>query len=158
MLTLKSALSIKIGEVTMELAKIVTKVNDEKEKELSVILETVRNAVSPGSKANPEYCPWFVKYGISLEDRRVHEGLLRDLITLNHRHEKASGKTNVLYCPTTSSKKGRYLVVIPSGSPYHLFKKYGRETKWIDHMLHAVAGDNSLEMREEAMVSLLSFI
>jgi hypothetical protein len=72
------------------LKNIVREIWQHRDNSLSSILETVRALTSPNTKANPAMVPMLKAYGVSLEDRRVHENLLRDFYVLNQKHEKSN--------------------------------------------------------------------
>jgi hypothetical protein len=80
--------------VEAALHSIVTELRQHRDDLLSVILQTVQVSTSPNTKENPTVLPTLKAYGVSLDDRRVHENLLRDLYFLNKRH----AKSNILYC------------------------------------------------------------
>jgi hypothetical protein len=65
--------SSKIESVILDIAKDL---QQQKEDKLSEILGTIRAPVLPQSKRNPNKYPTLKQYGISLEDRRVHQSLL----------------------------------------------------------------------------------
>jgi hypothetical protein len=59
---------------------------------VSAILETSQVPRSPNTKECPTLLPTLKAYGVSLDDRRVHENLLRDLYVVNKKH----GNSNAL--------------------------------------------------------------
>ncbi len=61
------------------LHSIVTELRQHQDDSLSVILQTIQAPTSPNTKENPTVLPTLKAYGVSLDDRRVHENLLRDL-------------------------------------------------------------------------------
>jgi hypothetical protein len=65
------------------LQSIVTELRQHRDDSLSAILATVQAPTSPTTKESPSVVPTLKAYGVSLEDRRVHENLLRDLFFLN---------------------------------------------------------------------------
>jgi hypothetical protein len=81
------------------LHSIVTELRQHRDDSLSAILATVQAPTSPATKESPSVVPTLKAYGVSLEDRRVHENLLRDLFFLNKKHDKS----NTLYCKTSQS-------------------------------------------------------
>jgi hypothetical protein len=80
--------------VGVALHSIVTELRQHRDNSLSAILETRQAPTSPNTKETPTMLPTLKAYGVSLEDRRVHENLLRDLYVLNKKHSKSS----TLYC------------------------------------------------------------
>jgi predicted metal-dependent hydrolase len=79
--------SSKIGSLILDIAKDL---QQQKEEKLSEILGTIRVPVSPQRKQNPNNYPTLKQYGISLEDRRVHQSLLSELYHLIEKHDKAA--------------------------------------------------------------------
>jgi hypothetical protein len=80
--------------VAVALDSIATELRQHRDDSLSAILETVRVPSSPNTDKNPTVVPTLKAYGVSLEDWRVHENLLRDLYVLKKRH----ANSNTLYC------------------------------------------------------------
>jgi hypothetical protein len=64
--------------VGVALHSIVTELRQHRDDSLSAILETRQAPTSPNTKETPAY-------GVSLEDRRVHENLLQDIYVLNRK-------------------------------------------------------------------------
>jgi len=62
-----------IASVILDIAKDR---QQQRDKKLSEILGTLKAPISPQSKVNPNKYPTLKQYGISLEDRRVHQSLL----------------------------------------------------------------------------------
>jgi hypothetical protein len=91
-----------LKEVEAALHSIVTELRQHQDDLLYVILQTVQAPTSPNTKENPTVLPTLEAYGVSFDDCRVHENLLRDLYFLNKKH----AKSNTLYCkicPNVSS-------------------------------------------------------
>jgi hypothetical protein len=84
---------VDLAAVQAALHSIVTELRQHRDDSLSVILQTVQAPTSPNTKENPTALPMLKAYGLSLDDRRVHENLLRDLYFLNKKH----AKSNTLY-------------------------------------------------------------
>jgi hypothetical protein len=76
------------------LHSIVTELRQHRDNSLSAILETSQAPTSPNSKESPFMVPTLKAYGVSLDDRRVHENLLCNLYALKKKH----AKSNTLYC------------------------------------------------------------
>ena len=66
------------------------------EEEVSNILKTSRVRIPVLSKRNEFFCPTVKKCRITLEDRRDHKSLLRDLVSLNMKLETT--KKHLLEC------------------------------------------------------------
>jgi hypothetical protein len=76
------SLDMDSAAVGAALHSIVTDLRQHRGDSLSAILTTVQAPTSPATKENPSVVPTLKAYGVSLEDRRVHENLLRDLSLL----------------------------------------------------------------------------
>ena len=75
-------------------------------------------------------------YGISLEDRQLHQYLLRNLITLNHKH-KTGQENNML--PYDGVIKGNFnLVPIPRASSLGQIRPKEKYSKWISNFLYEI--------------------
>ena len=98
--------SEKIASVILDIAKDLQQQKDEK---LSEILGTIRAPVSPRSQQNPHKYPTMKQYGVSLEDRRVHQSLLSELYHLNKKHDN----TTTLHCNVGDNKLSSFVLVIP---------------------------------------------
>jgi hypothetical protein len=77
------------SKVEMLLQSIMREANYKREEELTVMLSTIWSPVSPQSENNNSFC------GLSLEDRCLHEGTLREVMALNKKHE--SGQLSRTY-------------------------------------------------------------
>jgi hypothetical protein len=86
---------VDLAAVGVALNLIVTELRQHRDDSLYVILQTVQAPTSPNTKENPTVLPTLKAYSVSLDDRCVHENLLRDLYLLNKQHAKS---TNTLYC------------------------------------------------------------
>ncbi len=87
---------------------------------------------------------------MSLEDRRVHENLLRDLFFLNKKHDKS----NTLYCKIRNDFTSSF-VHIPSSKGFVRMKENARKTKWLPDVLTALGGTGN---EHESLLDLLTFI
>jgi hypothetical protein len=151
--TLQWRKNIDAGQVEMQLQSIVREANEKREEELSLILSTVRNPVSPQSANRISFCPTLKQYGVSLEDRRLHGNVLRDLMSLNKKFEKGKQANMISY---QGVSKGTYnLVAIPRSTGYGKFCRHARETNWVSNLLFALGGDNG---QEDTLLDFLSFL
>jgi hypothetical protein len=71
-------------------------------------LGTIRALALLQSKQNPNKYPTLKQYGISLEDRRVHQSLLSELYHLTKKH----GKTTTLYCNVGDNKLSSFVFIL----------------------------------------------
>jgi hypothetical protein len=94
---------------------------------------------SPNTKESPAMLPTLKAYGVSLDDRRVHENLLRDLYVLNKKH----GNSNTLYCKIRSNLTSSF-VHVPSSKGFVRMKKNARKMKWFPDMLTALGGGQAI--------------
>jgi hypothetical protein len=97
--------SSKITSVILDIAKDL---QQQKEDKLSEILGTIRALALLQSKQNPNKYPTLKQYGISLEDRRVHQSLLSELYHLTKKH----GKTTTLYCNVGDNKLSSFVFIL----------------------------------------------
>ena len=79
------------------LQEIVRDSNEKREGKLLFILANIFQPVSPQSQVKYKFFPMMKYYGISLEYHQAHKSLLRDLITLNQKHEMVHNKNMLLY-------------------------------------------------------------
>jgi hypothetical protein len=126
----KMQVKVDLKRLESLLFSIVREMNEKRETELSKILDTVRDPVSPATEKIASFCPTLKLYGVPLEDRRVHGGLLRDLMTLNQKFEKGPQK-NLLSFPRWNGGIMN-LVAVPRSTSYELLRRYARETKWVE--------------------------
>jgi hypothetical protein len=82
------SLDVDSAAVGAALQSIVTELRQHCDDLLSAILATVLAPTSPTTKESPSVVPTLKAYGVSLEDRRVHENLLCDLFFLNKKHRR----------------------------------------------------------------------
>jgi hypothetical protein len=122
---------------------IVKDLNQENEKEVSAILETCQDPVSPSSENKASFCPTLKKYGMPLGDRRVHSDLLRDLITLNKKFNAPKWK-NLLHCEMVT-KGSSNLIMVPLSQSQDTMRKYIREHGWVENLLLALGGEEGRE-------------
>jgi hypothetical protein len=80
--------------VGVALQSIMTELRQHRDDYLLAILKTSQAPTSPNTKESPTLLPTLKAYGVSLDDRRIHENLLRDLYMVNKKH----GNSNTLYC------------------------------------------------------------
>jgi hypothetical protein len=102
------------------------------------------------SNQNPNKYPTLKQYGISLEDRRVHQSLLSELYHLKKKHDK----TTTLYCNVGDNKLSSF-VFIPSSKDFRRLKVNENLTKWLAHALTALGG---LGTEKATLVDLLTHI
>ena len=60
------------AEVESAMNEIVAEIRQHKDNALFKVLGTIKEAVSPNTKDNSSICPALKKYGIPLDDTRVH--------------------------------------------------------------------------------------
>jgi hypothetical protein len=139
--------SAAVGEA---LQSIVDELRQQRDDSLSAILKTTQAPTSPNTKAKPTVLPTLKAYGVSLDDRRVHENLLRDLYVVNKKH----GKSNTLYCKIRPDMTSSF-VHVPSSKGFLRMKANARKTKWIPDMLTALGGPGN---EKESLFDLLVYI
>jgi hypothetical protein len=132
------------------LHSIVTELRQHRDDSLSAILATVQVPTSPATKESPSVVPTLKAYGVSLEDRRVHENLLRDLFFLNKKHDKS----NTLYCKIRNDFTSSF-VHVPSSKGFVRMKENARKTKWLPDVLTALGGPGK---EHESLLDLLTYI
>jgi hypothetical protein len=144
------AIEVDSAAVGAALHAIVTELRQHRDDSLSAILETSQVPTSPTTKATATILPTLKAYGVSLDDRRVHENLLRDLYVVNKKH----GKTNTLYCKIRPNMTSSF-VHVPSSKGFVRMKENARKTKWIPDMLTALGGPGN---EKESLLDLLVYI
>jgi hypothetical protein len=85
---------------------------------VSDILGTIRALISPQSEDNPNKYPTLKQYGVSMEDRKVHQSLLSKLYHLNKNYDK----TTMLCCNVRGDNKLSSFVFIPFSKDYSRLK------------------------------------
>ena len=78
------------------------------------------------------------RYGLSLEDRQLHQYLLRDLITLNQKHEPVKQKNILSYVGV--GKRDFNMVPIPRAASLGQIQRKEKYSKWISKLLYALCG------------------
>jgi hypothetical protein len=136
-----------IVSVILDIAKDL---QTQKEDKLSEILGTTRAPLSPQSKQNPSKYPTMKQYGVSLEDRRVHQSLLSELYHVNKKHDN----TTTLYCNVGNNKLSSF-VFIPSSNDFGRLRVNENSSKWFGHVLTALGG---LGNENATLVDLLTHI
>ena len=139
--------SNKIVSAILDIAKDL---QAQKEDKLSEILGTTRSPLSPQSKQNPSKFPTMKQYGVSLEDRRVHQSLLSELYHVNKKHDD----TTTLYCNVGNNKLSSF-VFIPSSNDFGRLRVNENNSKWFGHVLTALGG---LGNENATLVDLLTHI
>jgi hypothetical protein len=144
------ASNVDSAAVGAALPSIVTEISQHRVDSLSAILKTLQAPTSPNTKESPTVLPTLKAYGVSLDDRRVHENLLRDLYVLNKKH----GSSNTLYCKICSNFTSSF-VHVPSSKGFVRMKKNARKMKWLPNMLTALGGPGN---NQESLLDLLMYI
>jgi hypothetical protein len=139
--------SDKIASVIIDIARELQQQKDDK---LSEILGTSRAPVSPQTQDNPNKYPTLKQYGVSLEDRRVHQRLLSELYHLNKKHDN----TTTLHCNVGDNKLSSF-VFIPFSKDFRRLRVNENLSKWFAHVLTALGG---LGSENETLVDLLTHI
>jgi hypothetical protein len=75
------------------------------------------------------------QYGVSLEDRRVHQSLLSELYHVNKKHNN----TTMLYCIVSNNQLSSF-VFIPSSNDFGRLRVNKNSSKWFGHLLTALGG------------------
>jgi hypothetical protein len=141
---------VDLAAVGAALHSIVTELRQHRDDSLSAILQTSQAPTSPNTKESPLVLPTLKAYGVSLEDRRVHENLLRDLYVLNKKHSKS----NTLYCKLRDNMTSSF-VHVPSSKGIVRMKKNAGRTKWFPDLLTALGGPGN---EHDSLLDLLSYI
>jgi hypothetical protein len=144
------ASNVDSAAVGAALHSIVTELRQHRDNSLSVILETSQASTSPNTKESPTLLPTLKAYGVSLDNRRVHKNLLRDLYVVNKKH----GSSNTLYCKIRRNMTLSF-VHVPSSKGFVHLKKNVRKTKWVPDMLTALGWPGN---EQESLFNLLVYI
>jgi hypothetical protein len=144
------ATEVDSAAVGAALHSIVTELRQHRGDSLSAILETPQVSTSPTTRSTPTLLPTLKAYGVSLDDRRVHENLLRDLYVVNKKH----GKRNTLYCKIRPNMTSSF-VHVPSSKGFVRMKDNARKVKWIPDMLTALGGPGN---DKESLFDILVYI
>ena len=91
------------------------------------------------------------KCGITLEDRRVHESPLHDLVNLNV--ELAFSENYLLECDELCGAPTTNLIIIPRSKGCASFERRARTTKWIDDVLLVLAENE--DNKDKALMDLV---
>jgi hypothetical protein len=142
--------NIDSAAVSIALDSIVMELRQHRDNSLSDILKTEQAPTSPKTKTDPSIVPTLKAYGVSLEDRRIHENLLRDLYILNQKH----AKSNTLYCKIRHDFTSSF-VHVPSSKGFVGLKQNARRTKWLPDVLTALGGGVN---QQETLLDLLTYI
>jgi hypothetical protein len=100
------------------LLDIVRHIQEHREDKLTNILGSIRVQHSPETKSRENVFPIMKKYGIPLEERRVHKGLLKELFHMG----KKVDKSTTLYADVGDNKESAF-VFIPTSKGYKRLKK-----------------------------------
>jgi hypothetical protein len=111
----------------------------------------VHAPTSPNTKENPNALPTLKAHGVSLEDRRVHENLLRDLCAVNKNH----ANSNALHCMLRDNFTSAFVRVPSSKGGFVRVKKNANETKWLHDVLTALGGPDNFH---ESLLDLLTCV
>jgi hypothetical protein len=126
------------NEVESALLDIVRHIQEHREDKLTNILGSIRVQHSPETKSRENVFPIMKKYGIPLEERRVHKGLLKELFHMG----KKVDKSTTLYADVGDNKESAF-VFIPTSKGYKRLKKNENKHKWFSHLLTALGGDGN---------------
>jgi hypothetical protein len=136
--------------VEASLDSIARDLRQHRDDSLSAVLQTVHAPTSPNTKENPNALPTLKAHGVSLEDRRVHENLLRDLHAVNENH----ASSNTLHCMLRDNFTSAF-VRVPSSKGFVRMKKNANETKWLHDVLTALGGPDNFY---ESLLDLLTYV
>ena len=135
------------------LLSIVGSIHEEKEKKLSTILETNPLEFSPRTLMNTGTFPKLRQYGIPLDNKQVHQSILRDLFSI-------SKKTSTLATSISmelNSGEERPLVLIPRPTSFKNMLRNEREVGWFSELLTAIGG-NGNEAAESRTIQFVCHI
>jgi hypothetical protein len=142
--------NVDLAAVGAALQSISTELRQHRDDSLSAILETVQAPTSPNTKESPSVVSTLKAYGVSLNDRRVHANLLRDLVFLNRKFSKSS----TLFCKIRNDFTSSF-VHIPSSKGSIRMKENARKTKWLPNVLTALGGPGH---ERESLLDVLTYI
>ena len=94
--------------------------------------------LSPNSKKTSNFCPTLKKYNVDLEEPRLHEALLRDLVSLNRKHQINSSNAlhkHLLSYETVGKGERFYLVEIPASRSLDQLDRQAREKNWVQNLV-----------------------
>ena len=128
------------AEIEAALLTIVGCIQQEKEKKLSLILKTDQFELSPNTVNNISKYPKLRQYGIPLDDKRVHQSILRDLYTI-HKRNSAGGLSSL--ATTLPSGEERALIFVPQSRTYRTMWKEN-EIGWFTELLNALGGGKNV--------------
>jgi hypothetical protein len=98
-------------------------------------LGSVQVQHSPTTKDNPKAFPLLKRYGVPLEETRVHKGLLRELFQLN----KKVTKSTTMYTDLGDGKESA-LIFVPLSHGYKALRRNELEHKWFRNTITALGG------------------
>jgi hypothetical protein len=124
-----------VGSALLDIVRLIQKHRKDK---LTNILGSIRVQHIPETKARENVFPIMKKYGIPLEERRVHKGLLKELFHIS----KKVDKSTTLYADVGDNKESAF-IFIPTSKGYNRLKKNENKHKWFGHLLMALGGDGN---------------
>jgi hypothetical protein len=130
--------------------EIISDIQQHRDDALSEILGTTKEAVSPNTKNHSNICSALKKYGVPLDDTRVHQSILKDLYYLN---KKRYG-TMILQCDLGDNRMLSF-VFVPSYKDQTRVRKNMTKTKWLTNLLLALGGPGN---EHDSLLNLLRYI
>jgi hypothetical protein len=124
-----------VHDIEEVLLDIVEGIQKHREDKLSQILGSLQVEHSPRTKNNPNTFPLLKRYGVPLEERRVHKGLLRELFQLN---KKVTNSTT-MYTDLGDGKQSA-LIFIPLSHGYKALRRNELNHKWFRKTITALGG------------------
>ena len=139
------------SDIELALLSIVSSIQQKKEEKLSVILKTNQWELSPNTLGNTTKYPKLRQYGIPLNDKRVHEAILRDLYLI---HKRSSAGASTTLSTSLPSGEERALIFIPKARTYRTMWR-DREMDWFTNVLQTIGGGKSSAASTAQAVSFI---
>ena len=129
-------------EIELALLSIVGSIHEEKEQKLSTILETDKLELSPNTLLNQSKYPKLRQYGIPLDNKQVHQALLRDLYYVGRKSSNSLSSTSTTIIPMElKTGEERSLVLIPRATSFKNMVRNEKEAGWFSDLMKVIGGN-----------------
>ena len=135
-------------QIELALLTIVGCIHEEKERKLSSILEAEQLELSPNTLSNESKLPKLRQYGIPLDNKLVHQALLRDLYYVSKKTTSPSSTSIPMELKTGEE---RSLVLIPRPTNFKNMVRNEKEAGWFSELMKAIGGGHGQNSEEKTI-------
>ena len=112
---------------------LVSEMQHQSEATLPTILVTREKQGSPYARLQENSFPVLQRFGIPIDDARVHNNIFRELFRIS----QICLQTSTMYLNLEDNKRGGFIMV-PKSSSFYRMRRNNKRFGWIDNILDAL--------------------